>query len=161
MAGPLSACLVFRTRDRLSGGARHAPRFLAGGHLGQFASNVWTCVVSQVQRLVTRSPAPGRSSTVIGEAIIAGLAGWSASTERGSYVQCPRKASSQDNAACEGFFGRLKTEFSYPCDWRAFTLAQFIDAVDAYIHWYNETRIKLSLGGRSPIEYRRSLGLMP
>ena len=71
-----------------------------------------------------------------------------------------RKASSQDNAACEGFFGRLKTEFFYPCDWRAFTLAQFIDAVDAYIHWYNETRIKLSLGGRSPIEYRKSLGLM-
>jgi transposase InsO family protein len=72
-----------------------------------------------------------------------------------------RKASSQDNAACEGFFGRLKTEFFYPRDWRAFTLAQFIDAVDAYIRWYNETRIKLSLGGRSPIEYRKSLGLMP
>lgn len=72
-----------------------------------------------------------------------------------------RKASSQDNAACEGFFGRLKTEFFYPRDWRAVTLAQFIDAVDAYIHWYNETRIKLSLGGLSPIEYRKSLGLMP
>ena len=72
-----------------------------------------------------------------------------------------RKASSQDNAACEGFFGRLKTEFFYPRDWRAVSLAQFIDAVDAYIHWYNETRIKLSLGGLSPIEYRKSLGLMP
>ena len=72
-----------------------------------------------------------------------------------------RKASSQDNAACEGFFGRLKTEFFYPRDWRALTAAQFIDEVDAYIRWYNETRIKMSLGGRSPIEYRRSLGLMP
>ena len=70
-----------------------------------------------------------------------------------------RKASSQDNAACEGFFGRLKTEFFYPRDWRAFSVAQFIDAVDAYIRWYNETRIKMSLGGRSPIEYRESLGL--
>ncbi|HCT33203.1 MAG TPA: hypothetical protein DF966_08585, partial [Sulfitobacter sp.] len=39
--------------------------------------------------------------------------------------------------------------------------AQFIDEVDAYIRWYNETRIKMSLGGRSPIEYRKSLGLMP
>jgi transposase len=55
----------------------------------------------------------------------------------------------------------LKTEFFYPHDWRAFTLAQFIDAVDAYIRWYNETRIKLSLGGLSPMEYRKSLGLMP
>ncbi len=72
-----------------------------------------------------------------------------------------RKASSQDNAACEGFFGRLKTEFFYPRDWRTFTAAQFIDEVDAYIRWYNETRIKMSLGGRSPIEYRKSLGLMP
>lgn len=72
-----------------------------------------------------------------------------------------RKASSQDNAACEGFFGRLKTEFFYPRDWRALTAAQFIDEVDAYIRWYNETRIKMSLGGRSPIEYRRNLGLMP
>lgn len=71
-----------------------------------------------------------------------------------------RKASSQDNAACEGFFGRLKTEFFYPRDWRAFTAAQFIDEVNAYIRWYNETRIKMSLGGRSPIEYRKSLGLM-
>jgi len=44
---------------------------------------------------------------------------------------------------------------------RAFTFAQFIDEVDAYIRWYNETRIKMSLGGRSPIEYRKSLGLMP
>lgn len=66
-----------------------------------------------------------------------------------------RKASSQDNAACEGFFGRLKTEFFYPRDWRALTAAQFIDEVDAYIRWYNETRIKMSLGGRSPIEYRK------
>jgi transposase InsO family protein len=72
-----------------------------------------------------------------------------------------RKASSQDNAACEGFFGRLKIEFFYPRDWRVFTVAQFIDEVDAYIRWYNETRIKMSLGSRSPIEYRKSLGLMP
>ncbi|KKN80851.1 hypothetical protein LCGC14_0325150 [marine sediment metagenome] len=72
-----------------------------------------------------------------------------------------RKVRSQGNAACEGFFGRLKTEFFYPRDWRAFTVAQFIDEVDAYIRWYNETRIKMSLGGRSPIEYRKNLGLMP
>jgi putative transposase len=27
-----------------------------------------------------------------------------------------------------------------------------------YLHWYNETRIKMSLGGRSPMEYRQALG---
>lgn len=69
------------------------------------------------------------------------------------------KASSQDNAACEGFFGRLKMEFFYPRDWRGFSVEQFIGAVDGYIRWYNETGIKMCLGGRSPIEYRESLGL--
>lgn len=70
-----------------------------------------------------------------------------------------RKGYSQDNAACEGFFGRLKTELFYPGDWRTITIKQFAREVDAYIRWYNEKRIKLSLGSLSPIEYRRSLGL--
>ncbi len=70
-----------------------------------------------------------------------------------------RKGCSQDNAACEGFFGRLKTELFYPRDWRATTIEQFVREVDAYIHWYNEKRIKLSLGALSPIEYRKRLGL--
>lgn len=70
-----------------------------------------------------------------------------------------RKGCSPDNAACEGFFGRLKTELFYPRDWQATTLEQFIQAVNAYICWYNEKRIKLSLGFLSPLEYRESLGL--
>ncbi len=69
-----------------------------------------------------------------------------------------RKGCSQDNAACEGFFGRLKKELFYPRDWQTITITQFIREVDAYIRWYNEKRIKLSLGARSPIVYRRSLG---
>lgn len=70
-----------------------------------------------------------------------------------------RKGCSQDNAACEGFFGRLKTELFYPRDWKAATIEQFVKEVDAYIRWYNEKRIKISLGSLSPIEYRKSLGL--
>lgn len=70
-----------------------------------------------------------------------------------------RKACSPDNAACEGFFGRLKNELFYPRDWRLSTVEQFIEAVDSYIRWYNEKRIKISLGSLSPIEYRVSLGL--
>ena len=70
-----------------------------------------------------------------------------------------RKACSPDNAACEGFFGRLKTEMFYPNDWRSATIEQFIEALNSYVQWYNEKRIKLSLGYLSPIEYRESLGL--
>ena len=70
-----------------------------------------------------------------------------------------RKAYSPDNAACEGFFGRLKTEMFYPRDWRSTTIEQFMQALDSYIRWYNEKRIKISLGPRSPLEYRESLGI--
>jgi transposase InsO family protein len=70
-----------------------------------------------------------------------------------------RKACSPDNAACEGFFGRLKTKMFYPKYWRSTTVAQFIGDLDTYIRWYNEKRIKQSLGYLSPIEYRESLGL--
>lgn len=70
-----------------------------------------------------------------------------------------RKASSEDNAACEGFFGRLKTEFFYPRNWQNVSVGQFIQELDDYIRWYNESRIKMSLGGRSSVDYRKSLGL--
>jgi transposase InsO family protein len=69
-----------------------------------------------------------------------------------------RKGCSPDNAACEGFFGRLKTELFYPRNWQDISIDQFIQIVDSYIRWYNEKRIKISLGSLSPIEYRESLG---
>jgi transposase InsO family protein len=70
-----------------------------------------------------------------------------------------RKGCSPDNAACEGFFGRLKTELFYTRDWQATTVDQFIQVVDSYIRWYNAKRIKVSLGSLSPLEYRESLGI--
>ena len=70
-----------------------------------------------------------------------------------------RKGCSPDNAACEGFFGRRKTELFYPRQWQATTLKQFMQVLDSYIRWYNEKRIKLSLGSLSPIKYRESLGI--
>ena len=70
-----------------------------------------------------------------------------------------RKGCSPDNAACEGFFGRLRTELFYPRQWQATTLAQFMQVLDSYIRWYNEKRIKLCPGSLSPIEYRESLGI--
>jgi len=70
-----------------------------------------------------------------------------------------RKGYSPDNAACEGFFGRLKTELFYSRNWLSTTIEEFVAALDSYIRWYNEARIKISLGSRSPLEYRRNLGL--
>lgn len=56
-------------------------------------------------------------------------------------------------------FGRLKTEMFYLQDWQETTIDQFMGVIDTYIRWYNEKRIKMSLGALSPIEYRASLGL--
>jgi len=70
-----------------------------------------------------------------------------------------RKGCSPDNAACEGFFGRLKNELFYSRNWLSTTIEEFVTMLDSYIRWYNETRIKVSLGSRSPIEHRRKLGL--
>jgi transposase InsO family protein len=43
--------------------------------------------------------------------------------------------------------------------WKAITIEQFVTEVDVYIRWYNEKRIKISLGSLSPVKYRQSLGL--
>lgn len=69
-----------------------------------------------------------------------------------------RKACSPDNAACEGFFGRLKNELFYARNWMNTTIDEFTAELDAYIRWYNESRIKISLGSLSPMEHRKSLG---
>ena len=69
------------------------------------------------------------------------------------------KGCSPDNAACEGFFGRLKNEMFYGVSWEGVSLRQFISILDSYLHWYNRERIKQSLGWRSPMDFRRSLGL--
>ncbi|NLV91556.1 MAG: IS3 family transposase [Firmicutes bacterium] len=71
-----------------------------------------------------------------------------------------RKGCSPDNAACEGFFGILKNEVFYARSWEGVSLEAFIGELDGFLHWYNESRIKVSLGAKSPTEYRRSLGLV-
>lgn len=70
-----------------------------------------------------------------------------------------KKGRSPDNSAMEGFFGRLKVEFFYGYDWSGWSIDEFMDALDDCIRWYNVERIKMSLGGMSPVRYRQSLGL--
>lgn len=69
-----------------------------------------------------------------------------------------KKGCSPDNAACEGFFGRLKNEMFYGRSWIGVSPNDFAQELDDYINWYNCKRIKLSLGRLSPIEYRQRLG---
>jgi len=79
--------------------------------------------------------------------------------ENGLVRSMSRKGCSPDNARCEGFFGRLKIEFFYGCDWAGVTIEEFIGMLDAYLRWYRDVRVKSDLGYRSPMQYRRDLGL--
>ena len=53
----------------------------------------------------------------------------------------------------------MKVEMFYGRSWRGVSVEGFMDAVDAYIRWYNSDRIKVTLDGMSPMQYRESLGL--
>ena len=84
--------------------------------------------------------------------------GWISRMDQGGLTRSmSKKGCTPDNAACEGFFGRLKNEMYYNRTWKDVSMEDFIDKIDKYIRWYNQKRIKLTLGGLSPAEYRRSL----
>lgn len=70
-----------------------------------------------------------------------------------------KKGCSTDNSSYEGLFGRLKNEMFYNRDWTGISIDEFIDILNTYFNWYNEKRIKISLGNMDPLEYRQSLGL--
>lgn len=70
-----------------------------------------------------------------------------------------KKGCSPDNAACEGFFGHLKTEMFYNRNWDNTSIEDFIQEVNQYMNWYRADRIKLSLGGLSPLNYRKKAGV--
>jgi len=49
------------------------------------------------------------------------------------------------------FYGKSRLDF---------TANQFMKYLYDYLKWYSEKRIKISLGGLSPIDYRKSSGLL-
>lgn len=63
-----------------------------------------------------------------------------------------RKGNCLDNATMESFFGTLKSEFFYRE--RFDSVAQLQAGLDDYIRYYNHERIKMKLGGLSPVAYR-------
>jgi putative transposase len=86
--------------------------------------------------------------------------GWiSRMEEAGLTRPMSKKGCTLDNAAREGSFGRIKNEMFYSHSWEGVAIDQFIDELDSYLRWYNEERIKMSLGAKSPKAYRQSIGL--
>jgi len=62
------------------------------------------------------------------------------------------KGNCLDNAVMENFFGILKSELLYLQKFSS--MDEFTAAVEDYIHYYNNERIKLKLKGMSPVQYR-------
>ena len=86
--------------------------------------------------------------------------GWLGLMERfGLTRSMSAKGCSPDNAAAEGFFGRMKTEAVYPEKWEEHTRNEVLALVDECIRWHDHERIKQSLGWMSPVQYRQSQGM--
>lgn len=64
-----------------------------------------------------------------------------------------RKATSTDNSPMENFFGILKQEMYYGETYHSYD--ELKEAIDEYIDYYNNDRIKQKLNGLSPINYRK------
>ena len=54
----------------------------------------------------------------------------------------------------ENFFGLLKTEMFYEQEHLYKDTDELIKAIDEYVYYYNNERIKARLKGLTPIEYR-------
>ena len=69
------------------------------------------------------------------------------------------KGCSPDNAAAEGFFGRLKQEFFHKRSFAGVSMDGFIGMLDEYMVWYRDKRLKTEFG-MSIVDRRRELGLV-
>ena len=72
--------------------------------------------------------------------------------KRGMVQSMSRKGNCHDNAAMESFFAVLKSEFFYLNKFAS--VDQLEAGIANYIHYYNHDRIKLKLGGLSPVQFR-------
>lgn len=66
-----------------------------------------------------------------------------------------RKGNCHDNAVMENFFGLMKQEMYYGVIY--YSYEELKAAIERYIKYYNEQRIKEKLGWKSPVQYRLSL----
>lgn len=67
-----------------------------------------------------------------------------------------RKGNCYDNCIMETFFGRMKIEMYYGNEKTFSSFASFSQAVDEYIHYYNNERIQKKTKWMPPVKYREA-----
>ncbi|WP_148718548.1 IS3-like element IS1397 family transposase [Escherichia coli] len=121
----------------------------------------WETACRPTEELVKRMLNKGLESLAEGEKpLLHSDQGWhyriksyqSALADKGLVQSMSRKGNCLDYAVMENFFGHLKEEMYYRRDYRS--VEELENAVNEYITYWNQKRIKLSLGGLSPVEYR-------
>ncbi|EET1434740.1 TPA: IS3 family transposase [Escherichia coli] len=121
----------------------------------------WETACRPTEELVKRMLNKGLESLAEGEKpLLHNDQGWhyriksyqSALADKGLVQSMSRKGNCLDNAVMENFLGHLKEEMYYRRDYRS--VEELENAVNEYITYWNQKRIKLSLGGLSPVEYR-------
>lgn len=79
--------------------------------------------------------------------------GWLALMDRyGLTRSTGAKGRSPDDAAAEGFFGRMRTESVYPGHWEERTRDEVLVPIDDCIRWHDHGRIERSPGWMSPVQ---------
>lgn len=68
------------------------------------------------------------------------------------YQSMSRRGNCHDNSVMENFFGIMKQEMYYGNTY--YSYKELKEAIEKYIKYYNEKRIKEKLGWMSPIEFR-------
>ncbi|EPR9476707.1 IS3-like element IS1397 family transposase, partial [Escherichia coli] len=118
----------------------------------------WETACRPTEELVKRMLNKGLESLAEGEKpLLHSDQGWhyriksyqSALADKGLVQSMSRKGNCLDNAVMENFFGHLKEEMYYRRDYRS--VEELENAVNEYITYWNQKRIKLSLGGLSPV----------
>ena len=72
--------------------------------------------------------------------------------DRGVIQSMSRKGNCLDNAMMENFFDIMKSELLYAEKFNS--PEEFVKALEEYIVYYNNKRIKFRLKGKSPVQYR-------
>lgn len=129
---------------------------------------------------VGTSPGKALVSEMLEGAVAATGGGFTLHSDRGWHYRTPdwvaacaaagvtrsmsRRGHSPDNAAMEGFFGRLKVEFFHGRDWPGVSPGEFAAALEEHVRWHREGRLKaFREGGRTVYDTiagrRRRLGL--
>lgn len=114
-------------------------------------------VLAPLQRLLKQLPATGYQLTLhTDQGWHYQHRAWRKLLRQGNIRQSmSHRATCLDNAACETVFSKLKAEIGSDTSYR--NQEELSQAINEWIHFYNERRIQTKLGNQTPLQYEQNL----